>query len=319
MNQVASQAWAVFFVVVLAVLIVDLWSSRGGRALSFRAAALWSALWISISVAFGLWTTVQYGRELGLQYFAGYLVEMALSVDNVFVFVLVFAQLRIPARYQRRILFLGILSALLMRGLMIAGGVSLLGRFQWVTYLFAGVLLISAVRLLFGTERERAMVRQSCDACRTWIARVVPVSPSVAGGRFFQRHRGRLAASPLLVALIVIETTDVVFAIDSIPTVLAITRDPFVAYSSNLFAMLGLRSLYFLVAAAVDRFQYVRPGLAAILVFVAAKMLLEPLIHITVTVSLLVIIGVLAVTFGLSLWAGDRRRNRRSPAPDSAR
>ncbi len=309
MSEIGPQAWVVFFVAILVLLALDLASARGERAFTIRHAAVWTALWIGLSVAFGLWMTVRYGRDAGLEYFTAYITEKSLSIDNVFAFVLVFTYLGIPARYQRKILFLGVLGALVMRALMIAGGIYLLGRFHWITYLFAGLLLVSALRLLFGSERERDLVRQSCDACNTWIARIVPVTPSTAGGRFLQRQDGRLAASPLLVALIVIETTDLAFALDSIPAVLAITRAPFIAYSSNVFAMLGLRSLYFLLAGAADRFRRLRPGLAAILVFVAGKMLLEPVVHVGVTVSLLVIACVIALAVGASLWS-ERLRPR---------
>ena len=219
-------------------------------------------------------------------------------------------------RYQQNILRLGVLGALEMRGLLIGGGVYLLDRFQWVTYFFVALLLISAVRLLVGSQRERDLIRESCNVCDPWIARVVLITPSVAGGRFLQGQGGRLAASPLLVALIVIETTDLMFALDSVPAVLAITRVPFTAHSSTAFAMLGLRSLYFLLAAAVDRFRYLQPGLAAILALVAAKMLLEPFVHVGVTMSLVVIACGLVLAVGASCWSEDRRR-RDVPAPTS--
>src|SRR5262245_9173799 len=244
--------WCLFGALVVGMLMLDLTVSNRGGTSSLPAAALWSALWTGIGLLFGLWLALQYGRDAGLTYLAAYLLEETLSVDNLFVFVLIFSLLRIPPACQRRVLLWGIVSALVMRGIMIVAGVYLIQRFHWMIYLFAALLLFAVVRLLFGEQREREPVERSCAACSTCRARLLPVTGRTQGRRFFVREAGRRVATPLFVALAVIETTDIVFALDSIPAVLAITRDPFIVYTSNVFAMLGLRSLYFLLAGAVE-------------------------------------------------------------------
>ena len=239
-------------------------------------------------------------------YYAAYILEKSLSVDNIFVFVLIFSQLRIPAHQQHRVLLLGIVGALVMRALMIGGGVYLLQRFHWVIYPFAGLLLVAAVRLLFGESAERRFVEESCAACSTWVARIIPVTPIAEGQRFVVRDNGKLMATPMFVALILIETTDLIFALNSIPAVLAITRDPYIVYTSNIFALLGLRALYFVLADVAQRFHYLRPGLAAILCFVAGKMLLTGIVDISVNASLGVIVGIVLVAIAAS-WAFPRK------------
>ncbi len=218
------------------------------------------------------------------------------------MFVLIFSELRIPADKQHRVLLLGIVGALVMRAVLIWLGVYLLTRFHWVIYPFAALLLIAALRLLFGENTERRLVKEACAACGTWVARIVPVTPYMQEQRFFLHRGGRWVATPLFVALILIETTDVIFALDSIPAVLAITREPYIVYTSNVFAMLGLRSLYFVLADVVQRFRYLRTGLAVILCFVAAKMLLSGAIDISVAISLGVIVAIVLVSLAAS-WA----------------
>ena len=261
-------------------------------------------MWVGIGLAFGLWILAAQGGTAATEYYAAYFLEESLSVDNIFVFIIIFSELQIPAELQRRVLWVGILSALVLRGLMIVAGIALIARFEWVMYPFAALILFAAWRMLFGAERERKVVRGACNVCETWIARVVPVSPVLQGGAFWRREGGRLVATPLLVALVVIETTDLVFALDSVPAVLAITRNPLIVYSSNVMAMLGLRSMYFVLADALHRLRYLRPGLALILVFTATKMLATDWIHISAGVSVLVIGLVLAATIAASLWSG---------------
>ena len=266
------QPWAAFFGLVILLFTIDL--RFGSRGTDLRAAVLWSAIWVGAGLTFGLWIWASRGGEIATAYYAAYLLEKSLSVDNIFVFVLIFSQLQIPANQQHRVLLLGIVGALVMRAVMIWFGVYLLERFHWVIYPFAGLLLVAAARLLFGESAEHRIVQESCAACSTWIARFIPVTPAGDGQRFVLREHGKLVATPMLVALILIETTDLIFALDSIPAVLAITRDPYIVYTSNIFALLGLRALYFVLADVVQRFQYLRPGLAVILCFVACKMLL---------------------------------------------
>ena len=267
---------------------------------------LWVVVWVGLSLALGLVILATYGADAAAEYYAAYFLEKSLSVDNIFVFVIVFSELHIPAEYQRRVLRFGIAGALVFRALLIGAGITLIGRFGWVTYPFAILILFAAWRMLFGAEQERAVVQSACNVCETWVARVVRVSPVLHGGDFWRREGGRLVATPLFVALVVIETTDIVFALDSVPAVLSVTRNPLIVYSSNVMAMLGLRSLYFVLADALDRLRYLRPGLALVLVFTGAKMLTSDWVHVSAGVSLLVIGVVLLTTIAASIAAGNR-------------
>jgi len=262
----------------------------------------WVIVWVGLGLAVGLWVAGTYGRSAATEYFAAYLLEESLSVDNIFVFVVIFSELHIPAEYQRRVLLFGVTGALVFRALAILAGLTLIERFQWITYPFAFLILFAAWRLLFGSERERKVVKGACDVCGTWIARVVRVSPVLHGHDFWRREGGRPVATPLLVALVVIETTDIVFALDSIPAVLAVTRNPLIVYSSNVMAMLGLRSLYFVLSDAVYRLRYLRSGLAVLLVFTAAKMLASEWVHISAGLSVTIIGAVLLATIAASVW-----------------
>ena len=218
------------------------------------------------------------------------------------MFVVIFSELHIPAGYQRRVLLFGVAGALVFRALAIGAGLTLIERVQWITYPFAILILFAAWRLLFGAERERKVVKEACDVCNTWIARVVRVSPVLHGRDFWRRESGRLVATPLLVALVVIETTDIVFALDSIPAVLSVTRNPLIVYSSNIMAMLGLRSLYFVLADAVYQLRYLRIGLAVLLVFTAVKMMASAWVHVSAGASVAVIGVVLLATIAASVW-----------------
>jgi tellurite resistance protein TerC len=266
--------------------------------------------WIAVAALFGTWIGVTRGGNAAGNYFAAYLLEMSLSIDNVFVFAVIFGRLHIREPNQHRVLLLGVLGAFVLRAVAIFAGISLLERFGWLTYPFAVLILFGAVRLLFGEQRQREIVEQSCDVCTTWIGRLVHVSPVVQGQRFFRRQQGTLVATPLLVALVMIETTDIVFALDSVPAVLSITREPLLAYSSNIMAMLGLRSLYFVLIDALQRLRYLRQGIAMLLVFTAVKMLSSEWIHIGPIVSICVVAGVLAVTTIASI-----HRSRMTVAP----
>ena len=270
---------------------------------------VWVIVWVGLGLALGLWIAATQGRSAATEYFAAYLLEESLSVDNIFVFVVIFSELHIPAEYQRRVLLFGVVGALVFRALAIGAGITLIERFQWITYPFATLILFAAWRLLFGAERERRVVKEACNVCSTWIARVVRVSPVMHGHDFWRRESGRLVATPLFVALVVIETTDIVFALDSIPAVLAVTRNPLIVYSSNVMAMLGLRSLYFVLSDAVYQLRYLRTGLAALLVFTAAKMLASEWVHVGAGVSVAIIGSVLLATVAASLW------QQRTPSP----
>jgi tellurite resistance protein TerC len=309
--QVSRWIWVLFGAMVLSLLALDLGvfrvSRRGPQKVTLRSAAWWSAAWIGLSLAFGAVILVLYGTAPALTYLTAYLLEKSLSVDNVFVFVIIFSELHIPPEQQRRILYWGVLGALVVRALLIAGGVFLLRRFHWVVYPFALLVIFAAVRLLWGRQKEREVVAAACAVCGTWVARIIPITPVLRGGSFWIRDRGgRLVATPLLIALIVIETTDVVFALDSIPAVFAVTNDLFLVYTSNVFAMLGLRSLYFLLAGVVERFRFLRAGLATILAFVGVKLLASGFVEIPVWMSLAVIAAALGVAVVASVTLPPR-------------
>ena len=298
--------WIVFSIAIVVVLAVDLIvAGRGGRA-TVLSAALWSGAWIGLGLAFGGWVAARFGGAAGLVYLTAYTLEKSLSVDNLFVFALIFSQTGIPTALQRRALFWGIAGALVMRAIMIGLGLYLLARFHWVVYPFAALLAFAAVRLLWGEEAERKLTDATCNLCTSWVARFVPISPVPHGRRFLVRMDGRLMATPLLVALVAIEAADLVFAVDSIPAVLAITRDPFLVYTSNVFALFGLRSLYFVLAGAMQRLRFLRTGLAIILLFAAAKMLLSEAIEIPSAASLTVIVCIFLGSVAASRFIGPR-------------
>jgi len=312
---VPGWAWAAFVAFVVTVLVLDLFVlHRGAHEVSLKEAGLWSALWVALGLGFGglLWAWL--GGATAQAYLAGYLVEKSLSLDNVFVFAVIFSAFAIPLRYQHRVLMLGIVGALIMRAAFILAGASLLDRFHEVSYLFGAVLLYAAVAMArggSGREPVHGPVRRA-------VARFLPATSRLHGQRFLIRADGRLRATPLLVALIVVEVTDVTFAIDSIPAVLAITSDTFVVYTSNVFALLGMRALYFLLAGAAARVRYLRPGLAVILAGIAAKMLTADVWHPPAWVSPAFIAAVLGAVAVLS--ARDNRRRAAAAAnPDGPR
>ena len=305
-------AWALFGVLVLSALAFDLGLlTRPGRQrheLSLRAATARSVGWTALSLLFGFGVLVMFGKPAALTFVTAYLLEQSLSIDNVFVFVLIFSELKIPPALQRSVLLWGVLGALVMRGLLIAAGLFLLNEFHWVVYPFAALIIFAAVRLLWGKKKEQDLVVAACSICNTWVARFIPITPQYHGGSFVvrQAERGnRLVATPLLVALIIVETTDIVFALDSVPAVLAVTQEPFLVYTSNVFAMLGLRSLYFVLAGVVERFRFLRVGLASILIFFGARLLLGNVIEVPTAVSLGVIAVALTLSIAVSIkWPG---------------
>ena len=299
--------WIAFNVGVALVLLLDLGLfHRRAHAISIREAALESAAWVALSVGFGIWILFSHGRGPGLEFFTGYLIEKSLSVDNVFVFLLVFSYFHVDARYQHRMLFWGVLGALVLRGAMIGAGVILIQRFSWILYLF-GAFLIYAGAKLFRAEHS---VHPEKNSVVQWVHKVLPMSLANAGPRLFTRENGRWAATPLLLVVVVLETTDLVFAADSIPAVFGVTRDPFVVYTSNVCAILGLRALYFLLAGVLPYFGHLDEGLAVVLMFIGAKMLAEPWVHISTGASLAIVAGVIGVAILSSIIA--RRWPRRA-------
>jgi tellurite resistance protein TerC len=299
-------AWIATLAAILAVLAVDLRAHRHAHEVTVREALAWSAVWLAAGTAFGAVVWAAWGGQRAGEYFGGYLIEKSLAVDNIFVFTLIFTSFAVPQAYQHRVLFYGVLGALVMRAGFIAGGVTLLDRFGWVLYIFGAFLLVTAVRMVRARDREPD---PRTSRPMRLVRRVLPAVEDYHGQRFWIRRAGRLAATPLLVVLVLIEISDVIFAADSIPAVLAITGEPFLVFTSNAFAILGLRSLYFLLAGLMDRFAYLKLGLAAVLGFVGLKMLLADLIEIPIAASLGIIAGCLAIAVIASL-----RATRAAPA-----
>lgn len=296
--------WIAFLVFVVAMLAVDLGLfHRKAHVVGTREALLWSCVWIGLAGVFNLAVWKWFGAQRGLEFLTGYLIEKSLSIDNIFVFVVIFAGLGVPALYQHRVLFWGILSALVLRAGMIFGGTALLSRFHWLIYLFGAFLVFTGIKLL----RQRDQGTNPKDgAVLRFARRLIPSTDNYAGDRFFTVENGRRVATPLFMALLLVEATDVVFAVDSIPAIFAVTNDPFIVFTSNIFAILGLRSLFFLLAGIVDKFRYLKLGLAIVLVFVGLKMSLVELYKVPPQVSLLLIAGVLTGSVVASLWASKR-------------
>ena len=307
-------AWAAFAAFVVTVLVVDLCVlHRRAHEVSLREAVAWSALWVALGLGFAGLLWAWQGGGTAQVYLAGYLIEKSLSLDNVFVFAVIFSAFAIPPRYQHRVLTLGILGALIMRAAFIVAGATLLDSFHALMYLFGAVLLYAAVMMVRGGTHRKP---EHSPVLRA-LTRILPATSRLHGQRFLIRQHGRLLATPLLLALIVVETTDVTFAIDSIPAVLAITTDTFVVYTSNVFALLGMRALYFLLAGAAARFRYLQPGLAVILAAIAVKMLTADLYQLPVWVSPALIAAVLVAVAALSV-RDNRRRAAQRLAPRSA-
>jgi tellurite resistance protein TerC len=291
--------WIVFNVFIVAMLALDLVVfHRRPHEPSFREAIGWTAVWVGLAVLFNLGVFYFRGTEVGLQFLTAYLIEESLSVDNLFVFLLVFSHFAVPTPLQRGVLFWGILGALVMRLGFILAGVALLERFHWLIYGFGGILVVSGVRLWAAHEQD---IHPERNPVLRLFRRFVPVTEDYEGTRFFVRRAGRLMATPLAVVLLVIETTDLVFAVDSIPAVLAISKDPFIVYTSNAFAVLGLRALYFTLAGLMRMFHYLHFGLSAILVFVGLKMMVSDFVKIPVLLSLGVIVVILTAAIVVSL------------------
>ncbi|HEU5036652.1 MAG TPA: TerC family protein [Nocardioides sp.] len=293
-------AWAAVLAVILAMLAVDLLAHRTAHVVSVREAAVWSAVWVGLGLAFGGVVWWAYGARAGGEYYAGYLIEKSLAVDNVFVFALIFTYFAVPREYQHRVLFYGVLGALVLRAGFIAGGAVLIESFAWVLYLFGAFLVLTGWRMF----RHR---NDELDPSRNPVLRLVrtriPTTDEYHGQKFWVRRTGRWVATPLFTVLVLVETTDVIFAVDSIPAIFAVTQEPFLVFTSNAFAILGLRAMYFLLADLIDRFVYLKAGLAAILVFVGVKMLLLDLYKVPIWLSLGIIATCLTVAVVASLRA----------------
>jgi tellurite resistance protein TerC len=291
--------WVVFNVFVLAMLALDLGVfHRKIHVVRPKEASIWVAVWVGLALLFAAGLHHVYGPHVSLTFLTGYVIEESLSVDNIFVMVLIFEYFRVPAVCQHRVLFYGILGALVMRGLFIGLGTVLLAKFHWVIYVFGALLIVTAVRMVLKQDEEFEGERNPVVRA---ARRIIPLSAEFRGKHFFVNQNGRRLATPLFLVLVLVEVTDLVFAIDSIPAIFGVTRDPFIVFTSNIFAILGLRSLYFLLAAVVDRFHLLKYGIAAILAFVGVKMLGERWFAIDILWSLAIIVGTLALAIGASL------------------
>jgi tellurite resistance protein TerC len=298
---VSLWVWGLFVVLILVLLALDLFVfHRHAHVVKLREAALLSIFWVALGLLFGGLVWMWMGPTAAGEYIAAYVIEKSLSVDNVFVFVLILTYFAVPATYHHRVLFIGVLGAIILRAIFIGAGILLIDMLHWVIYVFGVFLIYTGLKLGFGKEVE---VEPDQNPLLRFIRRFVPLTSAYQGGSLFVRQHGQLMATPLFAVLVVINTTDVMFAVDSIPAVFAITRDPFIAFTSNAFAVLGLRALYFLVAGAMVQLKYLSAGLASILVVVGAKMVLSDFYHPPIWLSLGVIIAILAVTIVASLFA----------------
>ena len=312
--DVSFWVWPAVLAAIVLMLAVDLLAHRRAHVIGVREAAAWSVVWVACGVGFGALVWGVWGPQYGQEYFAGYLIEKSLAVDNVFVWAILFSYFAVPREYQHRVLFLGVLGALVFRGAFIAAGSVLIASFGWVLYLFAAFLLVTGVRML--RHRNEHIDPQRSATLRAF-RRFVPMTDAYHGQRLLVRRGGVLLATPLLAVLVLVEVTDVVFAVDSIPAIFAVTDEPFLVFTANAFAILGLRAMYFLLADLIHRFVYLKAGLALVLVWVGVKMGLKvDVVHVPTTLSLVVIATTIGVSIAASLVATRGQERREPHLPD---
>jgi len=297
--------WIAFISFVLVAVAVDLGVfHRKAHKISIKESLVWSVVWITLAIAFGLWILNCHGLQPALEFFTGYIIEKSLSVDNLFVFLVIFRVFAVKEEYQHSVLAYGIVGALLMRGIMIAAGAALVQRFEWVMYLFGAFIIYAGLHMLLAREAES---HPENNFLVRYVSKHIRLTRGYRGERFFVRENGKRYATPLFLVLLVVEITDVTFAVDSIPAIFGITRDPFIVFTSNVFAILGLRALYFLLAGVLDKFAYLKIALALVLIFIGGKMIGEPWLHISVGVSLGVVMGMLAIAVVASLLVKPKK------------
>ena len=302
--------WLSVVGLILVMLLIDLFAHRKAHEIAVKEAALWSVFWVTTGVAFGAWIWSYFGAEFGQQYFAGFLIEKSLAVDNVFIWAIIFASFAVPRKYQHRVLFLGVLGALVFRGIFIAAGAAILENFAWVLYLFAAFLVFTGVQML---RKRSEHDDPSKSGFYRWFSRVIPSTKEYHGQKLTVRVGGALVATPLLMVLVLIEFTDIIFAVDSIPAIFAVTSEPFLVFTANAFAILGLRAMYFLLADMMHRFIYLKTGLALVLIWVGIKMGLHDFVKIPTLISLGVIVLILTVAIVASF-----RKTKAVEAPSKA-
>jgi tellurite resistance protein TerC len=305
--------WVGFIAFVLLMLSLDLGVfNRTPHVVKAREALTWTAVWVGLALLFAAGLAVLVDHQSALTFLTGYVIEESLSVDNIFVIVLIFRYFAVPAQFQHRVLFWGILGALIMRGLFIGLGAALLARFDWIFYIFGALLVFTGIRMAVKQDEE---FDGEQNPVVKLVRRFLPLTSGYRGKHFFAMEGGRRSATPLLLVLVLVEVTDLIFAVDSIPAIFGITRDPFLVFTSNIFAVLGLRSLFFLLASVVTKFHLLKYGLAVILTFVGAKMLVEQWIHIPILLSLGVVVGVLGASIGASLlWPAKIASEGKTPS-----
>lgn len=302
--SVQNIMWLGFALLLVIMFILDLGVfSRRSHEIKFREAIVWTLVWVSLAFAFNVWIYFYLGPTKALEFFTGYVIEESLSVDNLFVFIMIFTYFNVGKAHQPKILKWGIIGALVMRGIFIFAGIGLLERFHWMVYIFGGLLVFTGVKMAFGKEER---IEPGKNLLVRLVGRSFPVSADARCHRFFIREKGRIAVTPLFLTLLVVESSDVIFAMDSIPAILAVTRDPFIVYTSNIFAIMGLRSLYYLLANVMEMFVYLKAGISFILAFVGVKMLIAGYYPIPIHISLMVIVFVLAIAVITSVTTGKR-------------
>ncbi|WP_054812582.1 TerC family protein [Nocardia arizonensis] len=304
--------WPAVLAVILVMLAMDLFAHRKAHIVGVREAAAWSAVWVALALGFGALIWWRWGGEFAAQYYAGYVIEKSLAVDNVFVFAVIFSYFAVPREYQHRVLFYGVLGALVLRGTFIAAGSILIAGFAWILYVFGAFLVATGIKM--ARHRDETIDPDKSLVLR-WFRRLAPMTDGYRGQRFWVKEHGRRLATPLLAVLVLVETTDIVFAVDSIPAIFAVTNEPFLVFTSNAFAILGLRAMYFMLADLMHRFVYLKLGLAIVLVWVGIKMLLLEIYKIPTTLSLAVVITILAVAVTAS-WTRTRTTPSTTGDPD---
>lgn len=306
--------WGAFGLLMVVMLAIDLGMNRTAHKISFRQALTWSIIWVSLAMAFNVGIYVFLGKTKALEFFTGYIIEKSLSVDNLFVFIMIFSYFKIRGEHQARILKWGIIGALVLRALFIFAGIELLTTFHWMFYLFGALLLFTAWKMAFGEEDE---VHPDKNLLVRLARKMFPFTKRVHGDWFFTRRKGMLVASPLFLALVMVESSDVLFAIDSIPAIFAVTLDPFIVFTSNIFAIMGLRALYFLLASVMGMFVYLKLGISFILAFVGAKMIVSAVgVHVPIQISLAVIFASLTLAVIASLTIGKKHAKQAVPGKD---
>jgi len=300
-----TMMWSAFGLLVMIMLVIDLGLSRRSHEISFREALTWSGAWISLAMIFNVGVYYFLGSAKALEFFTGYVIEKSLSVDNLFVFIMIFSYFHIPRLYQPKILKWGIIGALVLRGIFIFVGIELLDTFHWMIYIFGGILIVTGIKMAFSGDEK---IDPEKNLLVKLTRRFIPITKRLCGERFFINKNGLRAATPLFLTLVMVESSDVIFALDSIPAVFAVTRDPFIVYTSNVFAIMGLRALYFLLSNVMGMFAYLKLGISFVLAFVGIKMLLaDTRFEIPIHFSLGVIFGILFISIITSIIMGKKR------------